>query len=307
MTLRQIQYIVEVERLGSLSNAAKALFISQSTLSFAIKDLERELGFPLFERTRTGMRPTELGNDFLAKAHNALEAFSALETQMEHSDKSRTVLRIAAVQSSILSCALYRFLPDYDRQTVPFKLSYRGGSTGEVVDLISGGEYDLGFVYATERQYEAWKQEFQSRGIAAQIICTLDLCVIVSAQDAFAGKEQISLSELSDYTYVFAGDDGLTGFSNLADYSALNFNLVEHRHYFDVQDTQLVNILLHEANRFSIGHKCSFSFYGSGLAYLPLKDPQRIHLLALQVKGLPLTGPARDLLQTIADTAPEFY
>lgn len=67
MTLRQIQYIVEVERLGSLSNAAKSLFISQSTLSFAIKDLERELGFPLFERTRTGMRPTDGGLVFFEK------------------------------------------------------------------------------------------------------------------------------------------------------------------------------------------------------------------------------------------------
>lgn len=306
MTLRQIQYIVEVERFGSLSNAAKALFISQSTLSFAIKDLEGELGYAIFERTHSGMRPTRRGREFLKKAHDALAAFAELEHQIPGREEEERSLRIASVQSSILSAALHRFLPACDPEGSRFRLHYLGGGTGEVVDLVTGGECELGFIYATDRQYEDWGREFRNRGIAVREICALDVCVVLSEQDPLAERESLSLSELSDYTFVFAGDDGLTGFSNLADYSAINFNLTEHRHYLDVQDTQLVNILLHTPKRFSIGHNCVFPLYGGGLKYLPLKDRQVIHLLALSGEGRTLTPVAEAFLEAVRETACDF-
>lgn len=306
MTLRQIQYIVEVERFGSLSNAAKALFISQSTLSFAIKDLETELGFPIFERTRSGMLPTELGREYLNKAHTALAAFRELENQLPRSDSRCTTLRLASVQSSILSSAIYDFLPEYEESSTPLRLNYYGGSTGEVVDTVSANECDLGFIYATDRQMASWKTEFQSRGIDFRILSVVDVAVILSENDPKASNETVSLSELSGYTYVFAGDDGLTGFSNLADYSALNFNLNEHHHYLNVQDTQLVNILLHSENRFSIGHKCSFDLYGRGLVYIPLKDRRTVNLLALYRENRPLPKEAEQLLETVRKKAEQF-
>lgn len=306
MTLRQIQYIVEVERFGSLSNAAKALFISQSTLSFAIKDLEGELGYAIFDRTRSGMKPTEKGKEFLKKAHAALAAFGELENQISAEGKEDRELKIASVQSSILSAALYQFLPGCDRDGSRFRLHYLGGSTGEVVEFVTGGECELGFLYVTDRQFESWSGEFRTRGLKVREICSLDVCVVLSEEDPLAGKGSVSLSELSDYTFVFAGDDGLNGFSNLADYSALNFNLTEHRYYLDVQDTQLVNILLHEPKRFSIGHNCVFSLYGHGLKYLPLKDRQSIRLLALSTEGRTLSPIATAFLDAVRETARAF-
>ena len=108
MTLRQIQYAVEVDRLGSLSNAAKSLFISQSTLSFAVKDLERELGMTLFERSRSGMRTTEGGLLFLKKARDALNAFAELENISVSPRDEVAVLRVAAVQSGLFPLVFQR-------------------------------------------------------------------------------------------------------------------------------------------------------------------------------------------------------
>lgn len=304
MTLRQIQYIVEVERLGSLSNAAKSLFISQSTLSFAIKDLERELGFPLFERTRTGMRPTDGGLVFLKKAHAALNAFAELENTMPDAHSETAHLRIATVQSGFLPHVLQCITPEFEELSVPFRLKCRGCETGEVVDLVAGGEYDLGFIYATDRQRQAWKQEFLSRGLAVRRICTLEVCAIFSESDPLARRDSVSLSELSDYTFVFSGDDGLTGFSNLADYSYQNFNLNDHRRYFDAQDTLLLNSLLRQPGRFSIGHKSVFPLYSSGLAYVPLHDRLSAHLLMLYIADRPLSRYAEDFLALISQMAP---
>ncbi|MBE6940552.1 MAG: LysR family transcriptional regulator [Ruminococcaceae bacterium] len=303
MTLRQIQYIVEVERLGSLSNAAKSLFISQSTLSFAIKDLELELGFPLFERTHTGMRPTEGGLVFLKKAHAALSAFGELENTIPSARTETACLRVATVQSGFLPQILQQLTPEFEVLQTPFRLKCKRCGTGEVVDEISGGEYDLGFIYATDRQRQAWKQEFLLRGIEVQKVCTLEVCAIFSEADPFAGRSSVCLSELSDYTFVFSGDDGLTGFSNLADYSAQNFNLTEHRRYFDAQDTLLLNSLLRRPGRFSIGHRSVFPLYSEGLAYVPLRNRQWVYLLALRLKDQPLSQQAERLLTLLRERA----
>ena len=61
MTIQQLQYVLEIARCGSASRAAKNLFLSQPNLSSAIKNLEQELGFPIFERTSAGMKLTPAG------------------------------------------------------------------------------------------------------------------------------------------------------------------------------------------------------------------------------------------------------
>ena len=156
----------------------------------------------------------------------------------------------------------------------------------------------------TDRQRQAWKQEFLSRGLAVRRICTLEVCAIFSESDPLARRDSVSLSELSDYTFVFSGDDGLTGFSNLADYSYQNFNLNDHRRYFDAQDTLLLNSLLRQPGRFSIGHKSVFPLYSSGLAYVPLHDRLYAHLLMLYIADRPLSTYAEDFLAMISQMAP---
>ena len=71
MTLQQIQYAVSVAETGSINRAAKELFLSQSRLSGAMQELERELGITLFLRTNRGVRVTPEGEEFLGYATSA--------------------------------------------------------------------------------------------------------------------------------------------------------------------------------------------------------------------------------------------
>ena len=58
MTFQQLQYLLEVSRTGSISGAAKNLFLAQSSVSASISNLEEELGFPIFIRSKKGVIPT---------------------------------------------------------------------------------------------------------------------------------------------------------------------------------------------------------------------------------------------------------
>ena len=68
MTLQQIYYMIVTAEVGSMNKAAEKLFISQPTLTSAIKELESELGITIFERTNRGVLLTDEGNDFLMSA-----------------------------------------------------------------------------------------------------------------------------------------------------------------------------------------------------------------------------------------------
>ena len=65
MTLDQINYVLEIERTGSINKAAANLFITQSAQSLAIPNLERELGQPIFVRSSRGVFPTPYGKSFI--------------------------------------------------------------------------------------------------------------------------------------------------------------------------------------------------------------------------------------------------
>ncbi len=79
MNLKQLRYAVEVERTGSITQAAKNLYAAQPNLSRSVRELEEELGVPLFSRTARGMEPTGEGARFLARAREILALFDQLQ------------------------------------------------------------------------------------------------------------------------------------------------------------------------------------------------------------------------------------
>ena len=68
MTLQQLRYAVEIAKSGSISHAARQLYVSQPSLSAAIQELESDVGITMFERTSRGIRRSAAGADFVRRA-----------------------------------------------------------------------------------------------------------------------------------------------------------------------------------------------------------------------------------------------
>ena len=79
MNIIQFKYAIEVERTGSISQAAENLYMAQPNLSKAIRELEETLGFPVFERTSRGVVPTRRGEEFLKLARGVLLQVEQME------------------------------------------------------------------------------------------------------------------------------------------------------------------------------------------------------------------------------------
>jgi LysR family hydrogen peroxide-inducible transcriptional activator len=98
MTLTELRYIVAVARERHFGRAAESCFVSQPTLSVAIKKLEEELGIQIFERTNTEVAMTSLGTLIVEQAQRVLEEASSLKHLAKHGqDPLSGPLRLGAI------------------------------------------------------------------------------------------------------------------------------------------------------------------------------------------------------------------
>ena len=87
MTLTQLKYAITVSEAGSMNQAAKELFISQPSLSLAIRDLEEEIGVELFRRSSRGILLTPDGEEFIGYAKQVVEQYQLIESKYVQKEK----------------------------------------------------------------------------------------------------------------------------------------------------------------------------------------------------------------------------
>ena len=97
MTLQQMQYILEIDRCGSMNKAAQNLFVSQSALSSAVHEIERDLGITVFRRSNRGITLTEDGQELIAQISPIVEQSRRLSSYYQRrNDTDRVHLSISA-------------------------------------------------------------------------------------------------------------------------------------------------------------------------------------------------------------------
>ena len=97
ITLQQMKYAMEVYRAGSISQAAKNLYMNQPNLSKSIKDLEQELGITLFIRTPKGILISREGTLFLEYAESVFQKLDELETALNRHQQNNLSFNISRV------------------------------------------------------------------------------------------------------------------------------------------------------------------------------------------------------------------
>lgn len=190
MEIRQLKYFIKTAELLNFSEAARVLFITQSTLSQQIKQLENELGTQLFERSSHGVVLTENGMELLPYAKKTLLAVgNCFERMRDLQNITAGTLSIGVTFtfSPILTETLLTFMARFPK--VKLNIVYK--TMEELMVLLEKREVD--FVLAFKPTTVAYPR------IHSHILFDNNLSVIVSKTHPMAGKQQISLPELQQY------------------------------------------------------------------------------------------------------------
>jgi LysR family transcriptional regulator, hydrogen peroxide-inducible genes activator len=141
-TLKQLQYLVALSEAGHFGKAAEACFVTQSTLSAGIRELESLLGLMLVERTRRVVRFTPLGDKMVAKAHRILREAEELTAMARAADKPLTGELRMSVIPTIAPFLLPKLLPALRRQYPDLKLYLREEASAVACESMHHGQVD---------------------------------------------------------------------------------------------------------------------------------------------------------------------
>ena len=155
MSLRQIRYFIAIAETGSVSAAAQAVHISQSTLTTAVKQLEEQLNASLFSRHAKGMELTHAGHQFLRQAHLILASVeNARRSLLQSTDEVKGEITIGVtslVAGYYLADLVSRFQRIYQGVTIRVVEDDRA----YIEHLLVSGEIDVGVLILSNLEYRA--------------------------------------------------------------------------------------------------------------------------------------------------------
>lgn len=195
MELRQLKYFVKVAELLSFSKAAKALYITQSTLSQQIKQLEDELDMALFFRNNHKVTLTEAGETFLEGAKKTLaDADDNKAKIMDLASGHRGTLNIGVTHSfgSILTESILAFKKEFPQ--VHLNICYR--NVVELMELISNGDLDFALSFKSSEKFD---------NVESRILFDNKLSIIVREEHPLTRKKVVRLADLEDYELILPG------------------------------------------------------------------------------------------------------
>lgn len=199
MKLQQIEYALEIYEKGSYTEAARGLYVSQPRLSQAIRDLEAELGFEIFERSRRGISGTTVrGFQFLEQAKLAREQFRSLDRFRESSTAAFRLSSTLITQAQDAFIALSK--ENIKNPALDLDLWFSG--CYESADRVRTALSDIGVVTIIDTQMADWLAYFQISKLTYHELKSCRFHITVSRYSEFAGRDSLSIEDLSGYTYI---------------------------------------------------------------------------------------------------------
>jgi len=200
-----LKYAVEVEKTGSISQAAQNLFMSQPRLSKAVRELEDTLGIAVFNRTSKGVVPTKKGREFLQYAKSILAQIEEMEALYTPEGQDKQIFDISVPRASYISFAFTEFVRALDLKK-DIDINYRETNSMRAIKNVADSVNNLAVVrYQT--QYEKYfLSALEERDILLRPIWEFEYLALMSASHPLAQKPLDDYSMLYAYTEIIHGD-----------------------------------------------------------------------------------------------------
>ena len=197
MTLQQLRYVIEVAKTGSMNVAAKQLFVSQPSLSMAIRELENDVHISIFERTTKGVVITAEGEEFLGYARQIINQVELLEDKYIEAGQIKKKFGVSAQHYSFAVKAFVEMVKGFDMDKYEFAI--REARTHDVIHDVVTGKSEIGILYTNEFNEKVLNKIFKDNQLEFVHLFTCEGYAYIWKNHPLAGKKVIALEELQDY------------------------------------------------------------------------------------------------------------
>lgn len=200
MNIQNMKYILELANQGSVSSAAKSLYISQPYLSKILQETENTYGITIFRRDKKGLTPTESGVTFLALAQKIVSEAEEMDRRMQ----SIQDVRFFQFSSCCSSHIAEAFLSLYQAHAEEcLRIFYRESDNYSVIQDVSSNASELGFLIFSNSNQQAYKALMHNHGLFYQKLCDMRLHLIVRVGHPLSRLNRpVELEDILPYNFV---------------------------------------------------------------------------------------------------------
>lgn len=294
MTLQQLKYVIEIVLCGSINEAARRLYLSQPSLSKAVKELEKEIGITIFTRTTRGITLSSDGAEFLGYARQIVEQTELLERRYFNTTPSQQLLSVSTQHYAFAVNAYVEMIKKYGEDEYQFTL--RETRTYEIIEDVKNLRSEIGILYMSSFNEKIMKQMLNEEGLEFHLLFEADPHIFVSSESPLAKKTSVSLEDLEQFPRLSFEQGEYNSFY----YSEEIFSTIPHKKSIQVSDRATLFNLLIGLNGYTISTGILNSdLNGSNIVSVPLEESETISVGWIVHKKAQLTRMARLYLQEL--------
>ena len=273
MTIQQLKYIITVAETGSITEAAKKLYISQPSLSNAIKDIEKETKLTVFHRSRQGIALTKEGLEFLGYARGVVQQMELLENRFVSNEPAKLRFGVSTQHYTFTSNAFVEMVERFGQERYEFILNET--QTIQIMEDVKNRFSDLGILFISNGNKAIIRKELEDRRLQFFELFTAKPHVFLSADHPLAERKSVTLSQLRDYPRL----NFIQGSYESSYFSEELFSDVESDRIIRVSDRGAIVNLMIGMNAYTISSGI-FPRYlqGDAIVSVPLSEKEEMHI-----------------------------
>lgn len=273
MTLQQLRYVVTVAEVGTITEAANKLYISQPSLTNAIHELEKEMNIIIFNRTNKGISLSREGDIFLGYARQVLEQATILEEKYKGTQGGKKQFCVSTQHYSFAVNAFVDLITEYGQDEYDFSL--RETQTYEIIEDIAKLKSEIGILFLNDFNEAVIEKILRAQELDFYLLFVAKPHVFISRNHPLAKKAAITNEELEEYPYLSFEQ----GEHNSFYFSEEIFSTYERKKNIRVRDRATLFNLLIGLNGYTV---CSGvideKLNGENIVAVPLKGESEMRI-----------------------------
>ena len=295
MTLQQLRYVIQAADSRSMNEAAKALYISQPSLSEAIKELEKEIGIELFKRSSHGTVLTPEGEEFLGYARQVTDQYQLLENRYIYRTKGKKKFSVSMQHYSFAVKAFVELVKQFGMDEYEFAVYET--RTYDVLMDVKNFKSELGILYRNDFNAKVLNKLLKDNNLEFHDLFSCGTYVYLWKDHPLADQAEITMEELKEYPCL-SFEQGEKGNFYLAE-EILSTN--EYTRTVKASDRATMLNLMVGLNGYTLcsGIICE-ELNGSDYAAVPLKETEVMTIGYVKRKSIQLSELAQLYVNELA-------
>lgn len=294
MTLQQLRYVVMVAEKGTISKAAQELFISQPSLTNAIKELENEMQITIFNRTNKGIVISNEGEEFLGYARQVLDQANLLESKYLKGEKRTYRFSVSTQHYSFAINAFVDFISNFDGDQYDFTL--RETQTYEIIEDVSRLKSEIGILYMCSTNKDILSKIINQNNLKFEELFVAKPHVFISLNHPLANKKSIKIEDLDNYPYLSFEQ----GENNSFYFSEEILSTIERKKNIKVRDRATLFNLVIGLNGYTVSSGViSKELNGENIISKPLEVDEYMRIGAITQKNMTLSKFGTEYMEAL--------